>query len=82
MRLQLLPNYSNSIKHLPNNDQEKREIDFMGILHLAEWYQDQYRERGLCLSEAQNEASFRDSSWLPESPLLCSRFLQFVTTSF
>ncbi len=25
MRLQLLPNYSNSIKHLPNNDQEKRE---------------------------------------------------------
>ena len=32
----------------------------MTILHLAEWYQDQYRERGLCLSEAQNEASFRD----------------------
>lgn len=39
---------------------KKREIDFMDILHLAEWYQEQYRERGLCLSEAQNEASFRD----------------------
>lgn len=39
---------------------KRKEIDFMTILHLAEWYQDQYRERGLYLSEAQNEASFRD----------------------
>lgn len=39
---------------------KRKEVDFMTILHLAEWYQNQYRERGLCLSEAQNEASFHD----------------------
>ena len=34
--------------------------DFLTILHLAEHYQDQYRERNLCLSPEQNDAFFRD----------------------
>ena len=34
--------------------------DFLTILHLAERYQDQYRERNLCLSPEQNDAFFRD----------------------
>ena len=33
---------------------------FARILHLAEAYQEQYRERDLCLSPEQNEASFKD----------------------
>lgn len=36
------------------------KIDFASVLHLAEIYQDQYREMNLCLSPEQNEASFRD----------------------
>ncbi len=35
-------------------------VDFLMVLHLAELYQEQYGERGLCLSPEQNEASFRD----------------------
>ena len=34
--------------------------DFLTILHLAEQYQDQYRERNLCLSPGQNDAFFCD----------------------
>ena len=34
--------------------------DFATILHLSEMYCEQYRERNLCLSPEQNEASFRD----------------------
>ena len=34
--------------------------DFATILHLSEMYCEQYRERNLCLSPKQNEASFRD----------------------
>ena len=34
--------------------------DFLTILHLAEQYQDQYRERNLCLSPEQNDVFFRD----------------------
>ena len=33
---------------------------FARILHFAEAYQEQYRERNLCLSPEQNEASFKD----------------------
>lgn len=33
---------------------------FARILHLAEAYQEQYLERGLCLSPEQKEASFKD----------------------
>jgi len=33
---------------------------FATILHLAEAYQEQYTERGLCLSPEQNEACFKD----------------------
>lgn len=39
---------------------KKPKIDFLTILHLAELYQEQYMERGLCLSPEQNEAYFRD----------------------
>ncbi len=39
---------------------KKEKIDFSTILYLAEIYQDQYLERGLCLSPEQNEAYFRD----------------------
>ena len=34
--------------------------EFAKALHLAEAYQEQYNERGLCLSPEQNEASFKD----------------------
>ena len=34
--------------------------DFLTILHLAEMYCEQYQERGLCLSQEQNDAFFRD----------------------
>ena len=34
--------------------------NFLTILHLAEQYQDQYKERNLCLSPEQNDAFFRD----------------------
>lgn len=34
--------------------------NFSMVFHLAELYQEQYGERGLCLSPEQNEASFRD----------------------
>ena len=33
---------------------------FATILHLSEKYCSQYRERTLCLSQEQNDASFRD----------------------
>lgn len=36
------------------------KVTFATILHLSEMYCDQYRERNLCLSPEQNEASFRD----------------------
>ena len=39
---------------------KKEKIDFLTILHLAEIYQEQYRERGFCLSPEQNGAYFRD----------------------
>lgn len=39
---------------------KRPKIDFLTILHLAELYQEQYLERGLCLSPEQNEAYFRD----------------------
>lgn len=38
----------------------KPKIDSLIILHLAEAYQKQYVEMNLCLSQEQNEASFRD----------------------
>ncbi len=38
----------------------KIEFDFATILHLAELYQEQYLEMGLCLSPEQNDASFHD----------------------
>lgn len=34
--------------------------DFATILHLAEMYCQQYKERNLCLSPEQNDAFFRD----------------------
>lgn len=34
--------------------------NFITILHLAEMYQEQYGELGLCLSPEQNDASFKD----------------------
>ena len=39
---------------------EKPKISFATIFILAEMYQEQYRERGLCLSPEQNDASFCD----------------------
>ena len=42
---------------------KKPKLDFATVLHLAEAYQDQYREMNLCLSPEQNEASFRDFVW-------------------
>lgn len=42
---------------------KRQKIDFLTVLHLAEKYQDQYWEMGLCLSPEQNEASFRDFVW-------------------
>lgn len=39
------------------------KLDFFTILHLAEQYQDQYRERNLCLSPEQNDVFFRDFVW-------------------
>lgn len=42
------------------NRQLKGGKFFATILHLAEAYHKQYRERGLCLSPAQNEACFKD----------------------
>lgn len=42
---------------------KKPKLDFATVLHLAENYQDQYREMNLCLSPEQNEASFRDFVW-------------------
>ena len=39
----------------------KIELDIFTILHLAELYQEQYLEMGLCLSPEQNDdASFHD----------------------
>lgn len=34
--------------------------DFATILHLAEKYCSQYREKNICLSQEQNDALFRD----------------------
>ena len=34
--------------------------DFATILHLAEMYCEQYKERNLCLSQEQNDVFFRD----------------------
>lgn len=39
---------------------KKQKVDFLTILHLAELYCKQYEERGLCLSQEQNDAFFRD----------------------
>lgn len=39
---------------------QKSKIRFIDILHLAELYCEQYRERNLCLSQEQNDAFFRD----------------------
>ena len=39
---------------------KKVKVDFLTILHLAELYQKQYLEMGLCLSPEQDDASFRD----------------------
>ena len=42
---------------------KKDKLPFSGfakVLHLSEAYQAQYKERGLCLSQEQNEASFKD----------------------
>ena len=36
------------------------EGDFPTILHLAEMYCEQYKERNLCLSQEQNDVFFRD----------------------
>ena len=36
------------------------EGDFSTILHLAEQYQNQYKERSLFLSQEQNDAFFND----------------------
>lgn len=38
----------------------KMNVNFATILHLAEWYCEQYKERELCLSQEQNDAFFRD----------------------
>lgn len=38
----------------------KPKVDFLTVLHLAEIYQEQYNELGLCLSPEQDEKSFRD----------------------
>ena len=35
-------------------------VDFATILHLAEMYCGQYRDRHSCLSQEQNDAYFRD----------------------
>ena len=34
--------------------------DFVTILHLAEIYQDQYRERNLCVTPEENDVFFCD----------------------
>ena len=39
---------------------KKDRVTFAAILHLAELYQEQYREAGLCLSPEQNDICFRD----------------------
>lgn len=39
---------------------KENKVDFLTILHLAELYQKQYKERNLCLSQEQNDAYFRD----------------------
>lgn len=39
---------------------KKPEITFATVFRLAEIYQEQYLERGLCLSPEKNEACFRD----------------------
>lgn len=42
---------------------KKPKIDFATIHHLAWAYQEQYLERGLCLSAEQDDACFRDFVW-------------------
>ncbi len=42
---------------------KKKTISFAEILHLAESYQEEYKERNLCLSEAENDAFFKDYVW-------------------
>ena len=42
---------------------KKKELTFAEIFHLAELYQEQYKERNLCLSPEQNEAFFKDFVW-------------------
>lgn len=39
---------------------KKPKVTFATILHLSEMYCEQHREKNLCLSPEQNEASFRD----------------------
>ena len=42
------------------NRRLKAYKEFGTILHLAEAYQEQYKERGLCLSPERNDACFKD----------------------
>lgn len=37
-----------------------KKLSFATVLHLAEMYQEQYKEKGYLFSEEQNDAHFRD----------------------
>lgn len=37
-----------------------KKLSFATVLHLAEMYQEQYKEKGYLFSEEQNNAYFRD----------------------
>ena len=39
---------------------KKPKLTFATILHLSEMYCEQYNERGLCLSQEENDWYFRD----------------------
>ena len=48
---------------------KKPKLRFVDVLHLSEAYCEEYRERGLCLSQAQNDYLFRDYVWQYTSTL-------------
>ena len=48
---------------------KKPKLSFADVLHLAEAYCEEYRERGLCLSQAHNDILFKDYVWQYTSTL-------------
>lgn len=43
-----------------NKKRKKPKLTFLDVLHLAEIYCEQYNEKKLCLSQEQDDSSFRD----------------------